>query len=139
MLVQGCLLVSRTLLTDYISRVEGHAGKAITSLVRVTHHRTLPATAAHASLLVTLRHAHLQQVPAAGTVAGNPALVGDRRFREAAASAQRLCWHGSTVSVRPQLLPGSSPLVSVLLLCRSLTNSGVRWSTLHCWAYLQRW
>jgi hypothetical protein len=32
-LIQGCLLVSRTLLTDYISRVEGHAGKAITSLV----------------------------------------------------------------------------------------------------------
>lgn len=31
-LIQGCLLVSRTLLTDYISRVEGHAGKAITSL-----------------------------------------------------------------------------------------------------------
>jgi hypothetical protein len=34
-LIQGCLLVSRTLLTDYISRVEGHAGKAITSLVSV--------------------------------------------------------------------------------------------------------
>lgn len=34
MLIQGCLLISRTLLTDYISRVEGHAGKAITSLVR---------------------------------------------------------------------------------------------------------
>jgi len=33
-LIQGCLLVSRTLLTDYISRVEGFAGKALTSLVR---------------------------------------------------------------------------------------------------------
>lgn len=31
-LIQGCLLVSRTLLTDYISRVEGFAGKALTSL-----------------------------------------------------------------------------------------------------------
>ncbi|KAF8072505.1 abcD2 [Scenedesmus sp. PABB004] len=30
-LVQGCLLVSRTLLTDYISRVEGYCGKALTS------------------------------------------------------------------------------------------------------------
>ena len=33
-LLQGCLLVSRTLLTDYISRVEGYCGKSITSLVR---------------------------------------------------------------------------------------------------------
>lgn len=32
-LVQGGLLVSRTLLTDYISRVEGYCGKALTSLV----------------------------------------------------------------------------------------------------------
>lgn len=32
-LVQGGLLVSRTLLTDYISRIEGHCGRAITSLV----------------------------------------------------------------------------------------------------------
>ncbi|WIA08300.1 hypothetical protein OEZ85_007743 [Tetradesmus obliquus] len=31
-LVQGGLLVSRTLLTDYISRVEGYCGKALTSL-----------------------------------------------------------------------------------------------------------
>jgi len=33
-LLQGGLLVSRTLLTDYISRIEGYAGRAITSLVR---------------------------------------------------------------------------------------------------------
>jgi hypothetical protein len=33
-LLQGGLLVSRTLLTDAISRVEGRAGRAITSLVR---------------------------------------------------------------------------------------------------------
>lgn len=32
-LVQGALLVSRTLLTDYISRIEGRCGSAITSLV----------------------------------------------------------------------------------------------------------
>lgn len=32
-LVQGGLLVSRTLLTDYISRVEGYCGSALTSLV----------------------------------------------------------------------------------------------------------
>jgi hypothetical protein len=32
-LVQGCLLVSRTLLTDYISRIEGYCGRSITSLV----------------------------------------------------------------------------------------------------------
>ncbi|KAF6263148.1 ABC transporter transmembrane region 2-domain-containing protein [Scenedesmus sp. NREL 46B-D3] len=31
-LVQGVLLVSRTLLTDYISRVEGYCGRALTSL-----------------------------------------------------------------------------------------------------------
>jgi hypothetical protein len=34
-LVQGGLLVSRTLLTDYISRVEGYCGRALTSLVRM--------------------------------------------------------------------------------------------------------
>jgi hypothetical protein len=34
-LVQGCLLVSRTLLTDWISRMEGYCGSALTSLVRV--------------------------------------------------------------------------------------------------------
>jgi hypothetical protein len=33
-LVQGVLLVSRTLLTDYISRIEGYCGRALTSLVR---------------------------------------------------------------------------------------------------------
>lgn len=32
-LIQGGLLVSRTLLTDYISRVEGYCGKSLTSLV----------------------------------------------------------------------------------------------------------
>lgn len=32
--IQGCLLVSRTLLTDYISRVEGHCGRSLISLVR---------------------------------------------------------------------------------------------------------
>jgi len=32
-LIQGGLLVSRTLLTDYISRVEGNCGKYLTSLV----------------------------------------------------------------------------------------------------------
>ncbi len=37
-LLQGCLLVSRTLLTDYISRVEGYCGRSIVSLVgRVSH------------------------------------------------------------------------------------------------------
>lgn len=33
MALQGGLLVSRTLLTDVISRIEGFAGRAITSLV----------------------------------------------------------------------------------------------------------
>lgn len=124
MLVQGCLLVSRTLLTDYISRVEGHAGKAITSLVRVTHHHTLPATAAH-----TFLGCVAPRTPAAGACckALLPATSEPcwRRSREAA-SAQRLCWHGNAVSGRPQFLPGSSPLVSMLLLCRSLTNLGVQ-------------
>jgi hypothetical protein len=50
-LVQGCLLVSRTLLTDYISRVEGYAGKAITSLV--SYERRLARAAAAAGMAST--------------------------------------------------------------------------------------
>lgn len=40
MLIQGGFLVSRTLLTDYISRVEGYCGKSLTSLVRTDSNQT---------------------------------------------------------------------------------------------------
>lgn len=54
MLVQGCLLVSRTLLTDYISRVEGYAGKAITSLVSYERLARAAAAAGMASTYTNL-------------------------------------------------------------------------------------
>lgn len=39
---QGCLLVSRTWLTDYISRIEARAGRHLISLVRPRPSRVFP-------------------------------------------------------------------------------------------------
>jgi ABC-type uncharacterized transport system fused permease/ATPase subunit len=57
-LAQGCLLVSRTLLTDYASRIEGYCGRAITGLQFASFGRALagfalvgiPAAAVNAGL-----------------------------------------------------------------------------------------
>ena len=75
--VQGALLVSRTLLTDHISRIEGRCGRAITSLVR------LPAPACFVCPSQRLLSSPaLRRRPSDTTAAQKPQTPPSQRFAE---------------------------------------------------------
>ena len=77
---QGCLLVSRTWLTDYISRIEARAGRHLISLVR-------PQLA---------KETHISQLQFRAVIVRSQAGTGPRRYMVCPEDPHGTCTHKGT-------------------------------------------